>query len=520
MSGIADSLARSQANIDSIANRVQDYYKRKKSEEDTQQLYSTLQQYQQPRTTQDVLSRPNTAPMGTGLGQGASDVINKPLVLPNTQPPQASSTMDALKMYLENNPNALQNSAFDPMLAREKEFSGIGDAGLDRQYKNTQIANIQSEIEARRNPKPTFEKMFVPGVGYADFPMGKAPANAIPLSVMQAREARDNKPESNADWKVAINPKTQQHEYYDVKKKSFTGVQAPAPTNQTAPIPSNAPEVDPTLHGDAYLKELAKVDPQLPELIKGLADNYTINPSTFPTRFIGRGNNAKQITAQDAVKMAKQYDASYDETQYPTRQAIRKDITSGNKSKAILSANTLVGHLKSLQDVADQLDNSSIPAYNTVANWAISNTGDPRVVKFNLAKTAVVNELANVFKQSGATDQEARQWEQEINSSQSPEQIKQSVGTAISLLGSRLNAMSEQYESGMGKPKDFAFLNKKSKGILASIGINPDDLEGGISGQSTPQVTQQDEQPTDDDINKMSLDDLKEYNSTGKWKKK
>lgn len=178
---------------------------------------------------------------------------------------------------------------------------------------------------------------------------------------------------------------------------------------------------------------------------------------------------------QEILNRAGLYDPTFDQTQYGARQKLRADFTSGQGARNIRSLNTAVGHLDTLRAKADALNNFSIPIANRVINAAESSLGDPRMVAFNNAATAVENELANVFKGTGATDQEVKQWRESLNASQSPAQFAGAINTAIELLGSRLDALKSQWETGMGKPSDFEILTPKSRGIIQKL-----------SGQSLP----------------------------------
>ncbi|WP_198164363.1 hypothetical protein, partial [Bradyrhizobium jicamae] len=88
----------------------------------------------------------------------------------------------------------------------------------------------------------------------------------------------------------------------------------------------------------------------------------------------------------------------------------------------------------------------------------------------NLARNAVADELAKVFKGSGISDHEIAQWKGTLNASQSPEQLKGAVKTAIGLMESRLYALNDQRDRGMNtssQPRDL--LTDKSKAALAKI---------------------------------------------------
>lgn len=172
---------------------------------------------------------------------------------------------------------------------------------------------------------------------------------------------------------------------------------------------------------------------------------------------------------QQVLSLATAFDPSFDSTQYTARQRLRTDFTSGKSAANIRSLNTVTGHLDTLQKAAEGLDNRSLQLWNMIANKGLTATGDPRVVKFNTAANAVESELATAFKGTGATDQEIKAWRAQLNSSQSPDQIRAAIAQAVDLMGSRLDAVKSQYDTGMGKPTDFKILTAKSEEILKRL---------------------------------------------------
>ncbi len=234
--------------------------------------------------------------------------------------------------------------------------------------------------------------------------------------------------------------------------------------------------------GEAVLGNLTPADAAL---VKGIA-NYEIDPKSLSYRGGAR---------EKYLSLARQYDPTYDQTQYAARQAARKDFQSGKSAQNVRSLNTAIGHLNTLQDVAEELGNGGFQLWNRIANWGLTQAGDPRTVKFNDAANAVVNEMASVFKGTGATDQEIKEWRQQINSAQSPEQLRAGVQQLIQLMASRLEALDNQYRVGLGKPRDFRFLSPEARQILRRIGgsaaeamLNEDNVAG--AAQSNPAAPQ------------------------------
>jgi hypothetical protein len=180
---------------------------------------------------------------------------------------------------------------------------------------------------------------------------------------------------------------------------------------------------------------------------------------------------------QNILERASAYDSSFDASQYNVRLKTRNDFTTGKSAQNIRSLNTAIGHLDTLAKNADKLGNYDTRIFNTIGNYISKEVGNPKVTQFNTALTAVENELASVFKNTGATDQEIKAWRDNINSSQSPIQLKKNIDTAVELLGSRLDVLNNQYEKGIGKPKSMKFLTPKSEQILKRLGGNLDMLD-------------------------------------------
>jgi hypothetical protein len=224
---------------------------------------------------------------------------------------------------------------------------------------------------------------------------------------------------------------------------------------------------NPGATGDAALKG---VPSKVATLVKGIA-NYDFDPSVLSNRNNQRAN---------VLALVKQYDPSYDQTQYGVKKDVRKAFTSGDASKNIRSLNTAIGHLDQLQKAADALDSGNYPALNSIANKFSVASGDDPVTTFNAIANAVIGETASVYKGSGATDQEIQHVQGTFDAAQSPKQKRAAVRTTIGLFGSRLKALESQYAEAMGKPADFSILNDESKKIVDDI-----SGKGGTSSKAT-----------------------------------
>lgn len=221
---------------------------------------------------------------------------------------------------------------------------------------------------------------------------------------------------------------------------------------------------------------LAKLSPSQRTFIKGVA-NYEFDPDASKTR---------GVSGAQARILAKQYSPSYDDTQYKTKESLRKDITSGTTSKVIRNLNTATGHINQLDQAVDALQNSDFPTLTKVANELGFQVGSDKMTNFNTVKTAVVGELAAIYKGTGqATDAEIENVQHSIGSSNSPEQLKGSIDEAIHLMHSRLEAVGFGYNQGLKDPKDFQLVSPTSRTVFEKHGVKIDPTVMPTHGSTT-----------------------------------
>ncbi len=232
------------------------------------------------------------------------------------------------------------------------------------------------------------------------------------------------------------------------------------------PDDAGKPTGNPELHGAEYLKELPGARSAL---VKGYAEGRVSFPGSF---------SLKSPYWQKVIADITQYDPDFDAVNYNARAATRKDFTSGKSAQNITSFNTAIGHLGTLDKAAEELNNTRFPAFNSVANFVASNTGDPRVVKFNTAKQAVADELTRAFRGTGGNVYDIKGWEENLGAANSPAQLRGAVKQAVDLLRSRIESIGQQYRRGMGTTADVMdLLTPSAKKTLARL-PGGEDLEG------------------------------------------
>jgi hypothetical protein len=237
--------------------------------------------------------------------------------------------------------------------------------------------------------------------------------------------------------------------------------------------------------GNAFL---ATVPPNVAAAVKAVGD-YQVDLSKATSY---RGNQKEQFLAQ--VRM---YNPNFDETQFPARQKLRVEMTSGKGAGIVRSLNTAIGHMGDLQDAATALNNGSVRGVNAVRNYFRSQFGNPNITNFAEAKNAVSGELAAVFKASGATDSEIKSWADTLDASMSPAQLQGAIETGVNLLGRRLSALNDQFLAGMQRPEDFHFLSPQSaaelkrlagngaNALLQTDGYDPNKISAGPAPRNT-----------------------------------
>lgn len=204
------------------------------------------------------------------------------------------------------------------------------------------------------------------------------------------------------------------------------------------------------------------VPTQLLTTAKGVA-NYSIAlPSSFAL---------SRPYWQAVLAVAQQINPQFSQMEYQARYALRKDFTSGMAARNIRSINTAIAHLDTFLNQAKALGNRDFRLWNSAANRGQSQFGNPRLNNFNVAATAIQNELATVFKGSGATDQEIMAWRKSFMDANSPEQMMGVARTAWELMQGRANALKDQYQSVMGQQPKFSILSPTSKSILERRGL-------------------------------------------------
>jgi hypothetical protein len=210
------------------------------------------------------------------------------------------------------------------------------------------------------------------------------------------------------------------------------------------------------LTGEDYLKSIPSSEANT---VRGILEGRMQPPTSFA---------ASKPYWQGILQHAANAEPGFDLTKWQGRVGTAKDFSSGQAAKNVTSLNTVIGHLGSLMEASDKLNNSQSPMWNYVANSVSQGVGNPEVKKFEITRNAVADEMAKVFRSSGMSDTEIKAWKETLSTSNSPPQFKAVIGQGIELMNSRLDALKDQYRRGAGRDAP-EMLSSKAQETLTKL---------------------------------------------------
>lgn len=228
------------------------------------------------------------------------------------------------------------------------------------------------------------------------------------------------------------------------------------------------------VNGEDFLKTL---NPQTAAQVKALAEGRMAFPSGFAL---------KSDYWQKMLGAVAKYDPSFDAVNYNKRAQTAAAFSKGKQGDALRAVNQTIAHMGSLSDAIDKLDNMGgmATSLNAVANFAAEQTGDSRPGVFRQKAQAVSSELRKVFAASGGGGlAELEQWEKSLPANASRDQQHAYLKSGLELLQGAIDALDNQYQSGMGKSiMDSSLISDKSRKVMAK-------LRGPAEAATTPTST-------------------------------
>lgn len=216
----------------------------------------------------------------------------------------------------------------------------------------------------------------------------------------------------------------------------------PGMTPTSAGALAQSSDTETTATGLDFLKTLA---PNVQTQVKALAEGRMQFPS---------GMALQKPYWQQMISAVGQYDPSFNQSDYNARSKTRAAFTSGKQAQNIASYNTAIDHLAQLDDAITDLGNTPLSWVNAPAQTLGSVVGDPHTKKaiatFNTKKGAAATELVNAFRGSGGAEADIQYWLKQFKQAESPDALHSVTQAAAHLLGSRITALQDEYNTGMG----------------------------------------------------------------------
>lgn len=245
------------------------------------------------------------------------------------------------------------------------------------------------------------------------------------------------------------------------------GPQAPADPSKAAPQPGLFGAVP----GQRDEAALSTINPSLASTVRALDEGRLQIPSSFALR---------SPYWQGVLGILSRYDPTFDAVNYNARAQTRRDFTSGKAAQQVNALNTAIGHLAQLSTAADALGNTSLTPYNTLKNWLSQKSGDPKLTNFQAVVKPVADELTRVWRGTGGSEADIQNRLDALSASNSPEQLHGAIRQLGELMQSKIGALQNQYQQGMGVTN----VNMLTPEAQATLG----KLEGKSSG--TPSAGQ------------------------------
>jgi hypothetical protein len=139
---------------------------------------------------------------------------------------------------------------------------------------------------------------------------------------------------------------------------------------------------------------------------------------------------------------------NYFQGNYDAAKRVLDAFTSGSYSQNLNAIDTARKHMKTFTDLATDLDNGKVRAFNSLANAIGVQFGSDKATNFNIAKEFFSGEVGKAVVAGGGTAGERDQLSSSIATSSSWKQLAGALKTADALLSGKQEALKNTYESG------------------------------------------------------------------------
>ena len=189
----------------------------------------------------------------------------------------------------------------------------------------------------------------------------------------------------------------------------------------------------------------------------------------FPT-----GNALRAPYWQAMLQKVSTADPTFDAVNYGARSATRRDFLSGKSAQNVRSLNTAIGHLGQLNgQIGGTASHGGFPGatlLNGVENAIDRSSGSAGITTYDQTAGALASELTQVFRGGGGAVSDIARELEHLSANGSEEQKRTAIRNIGGLLKSRLDALGDQYQQGMGTTaQPFQLLNPHAKAAYAAL---------------------------------------------------
>lgn len=189
--------------------------------------------------------------------------------------------------------------------------------------------------------------------------------------------------------------------------------------------------------------------------------------------------NSRSTRGQAIIDEVYRQYPDYDSTKFDEKKKAQTAFATGPQGNQVRSADVSIAHLDTADQLAAGLDNSSIPAVNSVVNFFKTQSGSPDVAKFNAAKSIVSDEINKFIIGGGGALADREQLQGQLNAASSPAQLNGVTNTLRTLMAGQLKGLQSQFvNSGLGTGNDF--LGKLQPRTVGALGLS--DAQHGSPG--------------------------------------
>lgn len=185
---------------------------------------------------------------------------------------------------------------------------------------------------------------------------------------------------------------------------------------------------------------------------------------------------------QNMIALANSVDPGFDQTQWTSRVAARKDMLGGGKSYQTLNAgNTAIQHLGHLNDQISSVSGVPIPVVGGLVNSALNHVEQPYTGGLNTYNDTLghlAEETTKFYRGTGGSEADIERNMGNLSANLSTTAKQKGVANTVSLIYGKLAPMVEQYNKSMNTNYPTShFLSAKAVSTIKKMGFDPDTGE-------------------------------------------